>query len=380
MLLDDITVFVCVLLLLLMVWSLLSDTFFAKVDVCGGDGDAGKPCGPVSVIIVSDNNAAELAANLPVYLSQDYQSGYEVIVVVDRDEDGTSDVLKTFADNPLLYTTFVPDSSRYMNRRKLAITLGVKAAKNECILLADATARPASSHWIERMSSACREGVGMVLGYSDFAEGTGCFKRFYRFHRTYSLFHEAQSGQAYSLLGCNLMFRKSMFMAGNGFLGNLKYLRGEFEFMVNKYSDVAGVSIETSRDSYIVENVPSLKKWHDMNVFHVETRRHLANGFRHRAAFVSDMLSLHVCMLVSVVMAVWSAIVSRWVILPVAVLVFIVPLLSRTLTAKRAIKSFGVHVPLWRVVPMEIHLVWHNIKYVFLHKFSDKYDFISHKS
>lgn len=383
MLLDNIAVFVCVLLLLLAVWSLLSDTFFAKVDVADVDGVPGESAGSVSsvsVVVVSDNNASELATNLPVYLSQDYPAGYEVIVVVDRDEDGTGDVLKTFAGNPLLYTTFVPDSSRYMSRRKLAVTLGVKAAKNEWILLADAAARPASPQWIARMTASCRDGVDMVMGYSCFADETCDFKKLYRFHRAYSLLHEAQSGRAYGLVGCNLMFRKSMFMDGNGFLGNLKYLRGEYEFMVNKYSDGGNVAVEASRDSYIVENAPSPKKWHDMNVFHVETRRHLDGGFRHGAAFVSDMLSLYVCLLASVAATVWAALVSRWLILPLAVLALVVPVLSRTLKAKRAMRDFGLHIPLWKVVPIEMGIAWHNLRYVFLHKFSDKHDFISHKS
>ena len=137
MIFDTVTIVICAVLVVLALLSSFLDTFLRKVRA-GGDGPSGPatPCRPVSVIVVADNNAEDLRANLDSLLSQDYEPGYEVIVVVDKDEDGTGDFLKAYGKRPNLYTTFVPDSSRYMSRRKLAITLGVKAAKNELILLA----------------------------------------------------------------------------------------------------------------------------------------------------------------------------------------------------------------------------------------------------
>lgn len=56
--------------------------------------DSAENLKPVSVVIISDNNSVELDNNLKYFLSQDYSAGYEIIVVVSRDEDGTADVLK----------------------------------------------------------------------------------------------------------------------------------------------------------------------------------------------------------------------------------------------------------------------------------------------
>ena len=114
-------------MVLLAVMSLLADTFFKKIPTDEGKVETGQGR-PVSVIVISDNNARELQSGLQAFLSQDYPAGYEVIVVVDKDEDGTGDVLKAYGNVENLYATFVPDSSRYMSRRKLAVTLGVKAA------------------------------------------------------------------------------------------------------------------------------------------------------------------------------------------------------------------------------------------------------------
>lgn len=381
MIFDTITIVICAVLVVLALLSSLLDTLFRRIRV-DDSGTAGPetPCCPVSVIVVADNNAEELRSNLDSFLSQDYAPGYEVIVVVDKDEDGTGDILKSYAGRSNLYTTFVPDSSRYMSRRKLAITLGVKAAKNECILLTDATCRPLSDKWISVMASRLCDGKDIVLGYSNYPEDAGYFKMFFRFHREYALFHEATVGTAYGLAGNNIMFRKSVFMAGNGFQGNLKYLRGEYDFLVNKYATPVNVAVETGHDGQVADFSLSKKEWHNRNLFYRETRRHLSRSFIHRSVFNLDMLSLHICLLLSLCSAAYAAVTQWWLLLPFSAVALFVPVVVRMLNARRAMRCFGTEVPLWMVFPFELHLVWHNMRYAISYKFTDKYEFISHKS
>lgn len=376
---DGITIGICACLALLAVISLLADTFSKKIPTCEDKIETGQGR-PVSVIVISDNNARELQSGLQAFLSQDYPAGYEVIVVVDKDEDGTGDVLKAYGNVENLYTTFVPDSSRYMSRRKLAVTLGVKAAKHELVILTDATCRPLSSKWIGTMVSSCTNGVDMVLGYSNYEEGIEHSKMFFRFHREYALFREAVFGTAYGMAGNNLMFKKSMFMSGNGFQGNLKYLRGEYDFLVNKYASKGNVAVAVNADAYVVETVPSKKAWHDRNVFYVETRKHLRRSFRHRMNFCIDMFSLHACFLASLGSMLFAVVSSRWIVLVLSILALCVMFFSRIYHAKHAMRVFNVSVPLWKVVPFELGIVWHDLKYMIIHKFADKYEFISHKS
>ena len=379
MFVDSVTLIVCAVLLVLAVLSVLFDTFFRKLSA-GGLGGGGCDKRPVSVIVVADNNARELGSNLPAFLSQDYPEGYEVIVVVVKDEDGTGDVLKAFKGVPNLYTTFVPETSRYMSVRKLAVTLGVKAAKNEWVLLTDATCYPVSDKWIDCMSSYCGGNVNMVIGYGNYSDETGFFKMFCRFHREYALLQEACSGMAYGTAGNNLMFRKSMFMTGNGFQGNLKYLRGEYDFLVNKYAGQGNVAVALSHDGYIVEKAPSRKEWHNRNLFYVETRRHLSRSLKHRLRFNLDMFFLYSCLLCGMGVAVFAAIAAYWTVLVISCVSVVAPLLQRTFNAKRAMSAFLPGMPLWKVVPFELCLVWHNLRYAFAYVFSNKYDFISHKS
>lgn len=381
MIFDTVTIVICAVLVVLALLSSFLDTFFRKVRA-GGDGPSGPatPCRPVSVIVVADNNAEDLRANLDPLLSQDYEPGYEVIVVVDKDEDGTGDFLKAYGKRPNLYTTFVPDSSRYMSRRKLAITLGVKAAKNELILLTDATCRPVSDKWISVMASRLDEGTDIVMGYSNYIHETGLFKVFYRFHCEYSNFREACNGAAYGMAGNNIMFRKDVFMAGNGFQGNLKYLRGEYGFLVNKYAGHGNAAVETSCEGHVEDRVPTRKEWRSVNLFYRETRRHLDRSFSHRLAFNLDMLSLYAGLVAGAGSAVYAVLTQMWLMLPFSAVALFLPVVVRLLNARRAMRLFGESVPLWKVFPFELRLVWQNLRYAISYRFTDKYEFTSHKS
>lgn len=381
MIFDTVTIIICAVLVVLALLSSFLDTFFRKVRA-GGDGPSGPatPCRPVSVIVVADNNAEDLRDNLDSLLSQDYEPGYEVIVVVDKDEDGTGDFLKAYGKRPNLYTTFVPDSSRYMSRRKLAITLGVKAAKNELILLTDATCRPVSDKWISVMASRLDEGTDIVMGYSNYIHEAGLFKVFYRFHCEYSNFREACNGAAYGMAGNNIMFRKDVFMAGNGFQGNLKYLRGEYGFLVNKYAGHGNAAVETSCEGRVEDRVPTRKEWHSVNLFYRETRRHLDRSFSHRLAFNLDMLSLYAGLVAGAGSAVYAVLTQMWLMLPFSAVALFLPVVVRLLNARRAMRLFGENVPLWKVFPFELRLVWHNLRYAISYRFTDKYEFTSHKS
>lgn len=381
MIFDTVTIVICAVLVVLALLSSFLDTFFRKVRA-GGDGPSGPAtsCRPVSVIVVADNNAEDLRANLDSLLSQDYEPGYEVIVVVDKDEDGTGDFLKAYGKRPNLYTTFVPDSSRYMSRRKLAITLGVKAAKNELILLTDATCRPVSDKWISVMASRLDEGTDIVMGYSNYIHEAGLFKVFYRFHCEYSNFREACNGAAYGMAGNNIMFRKDVFMAGNGFQGNLKYLRGEYVFLVNKYAGQGNAAVETSCEGRVEDRVPTRKEWHSVNLFYRETRRHLDRSFSHRLAFNLDMLSLYAGLVAGAGSAVYAVLTQMWLMLPFSAVALFLPVVVRLLNARRAMRLFGESVPLWKVFPFELRLVWHNLRYAISYRFTDKYEFTSHKS
>ncbi|MCD8290291.1 MAG: glycosyltransferase [Prevotella sp.] len=373
---NQLALIICAVLIVLALFSCFADSFFRKIHE---NEYRNEQLQPVSVIIVSDNNALELKENLPAFFSQDYPQGFEVIVVVCKDEDGTEDILKTFGEHENLHVTFVPTSAKYMSTHKLAITLGVKAANNEWVLLTDADCRPVSDKWIATMASNCASDRTLVFGYSNFDKYTGNFKRFFRLHNEYRNMCQASKSYGYGMFGSNLMFRKSVFMDEKGFQGNLKYTRGEYYFLVNKYGDEDVIAVDLTPDGFVEEEKPTKKQWRNKNMFYMETRKHLNHRLRYRFVFNLDMLSFHLCLWLSIAAIVYSAISLNLLILVVAALAFIVPLIVRTVTACRIFRLFNANIPMICIIPFELHLIFHNLKYKLKYKFSDKTDFICHK-
>ena len=144
MIIDTITIIVCSVLLLLAVAASLCNPLLRKLAATPTaeeehDGEDNTTGPRLSVIMTVHDQARELEEHLSVILSQDYAPGYELIVVDESSTDDTEDVLNRMKRNcPHLYTTFIPESSHYLSRRKLALTLGVKAAKNEWLIFTEA--------------------------------------------------------------------------------------------------------------------------------------------------------------------------------------------------------------------------------------------------
>ncbi len=83
------------------------------------ESSAEEPSVPITVLITAHGNLQELERNLPMFLRQQYAADYQVIVVCQSTDGETQDYLKCMAaENPHLYYTYIPESSRYMSRKK----------------------------------------------------------------------------------------------------------------------------------------------------------------------------------------------------------------------------------------------------------------------
>ena len=167
-----------------------------------------------SVIMAVYEKARELEENLPDFLTQAYEPGYEVIVVDESSTDDTEDVLKLFKQNyPQLYSTFLPKPNRNITRRRLALSIGVKAAKNEWVIFTDINAKPTSLDWLKELADSIDGSSKVILGYFR-KKGT-------QLH----IFDEVWEA--------NRQIRKAERKRADGHEGKrLKYLRGKYDFIV----------------------------------------------------------------------------------------------------------------------------------------------------
>ena len=332
----------------------------------------------ISILLTPTDNAEVVSENLSLYLNQDYPSDFQVIVVAPEKDKETEDVLKQHT-NERLYFTFIPDSSRYMSKKKLAITLGVKAAKYNWIAMADIFCKPSSENWLKTLADGISEKTDLIVGSTQYDEGTTDFKKFERFLTAQYLLREYAFKTPYRCEDNALMFKKDMFLNNEGFRGNLKYIRGEFDFIVNKYALKGNLTYIDNEEGTLIEPAPTDKMYRDKHLFYMEDRKHLERSTKHRLIFNIDQWALHLNYIALLAGGTFAGITKNWIILGAAVLALLLTLSIRILIFYKRSKLLGVDIPLWKIIFYEIRIIWHNIKFMIMYRRADKYDFISHK-
>ncbi len=235
---------------------------------------------PVSILVCARNELENLKILLPKLLKQAY-SRFEIIIVDDRSDDGTYDFLKeekSRSDNlKLVRIDFVPD---HIHPKKYAITLGIKAASNDLVILTDADCEPASIHWVKSMTGQFKTDTNFVLGFSYYRTERGILNKLIRYETmlTGSLYlSAAMGGNPYMGVGRNLGYRKSFFLSVKGFFNEGKTVGGDDDLLVNKHARGNTTSVMINEDS-LVYSIPK-KTW---NAFYVQKKRHLSAGKRYR--------------------------------------------------------------------------------------------------
>lgn len=382
---DTPTLVVGGVLLVLAILSLLLSPFFKAVrplqatdeaDAADAvDDSSGRP--GISILLTPHDNAEQLARNLEVYLGQDYPD-FEVIVVMWRGDHETEDVLKRYANTQRLYTTYIPDSSRYMPREKLAVTLGVKAAKNEWLVLADIACRPDSSQWLSTLAEHAGKQINLVLTHTRYTPETSSFRRFERLYKELYQAKEIVGGRAYRANGGCLMFRKSEFMQGEGYRGNLKYLRGEYDFLVNKYARTDSVAFVLNPLGWLTEDEPSTKHWRNGQLFYCENRQHLEGGARHRGLYNLHQSLLHLTLWSQLLAIAFSAYTCHWLLLGWSVLCLLLFVVVRSVMAHGVFAAWSEPMSAFLFFK-ELRLIWFALGMKNRYRRSNKNDFISHK-
>lgn len=333
----------------------------------------------ISILITAHDNALELDNHLPTLLSQDYPGIFEVIVVAEKGDGSTEDVLKRYLNNRKLYYTFIPDSSRYMSRKKLMITLGVKAARYEWILLTEASSTPLSDTWLKTFAKNMTDDTNLVLGYSNYAKEAPAYYRFEQLRNACYCLNKAKGGIAYRTNSNNVAFKKEEFINKGGYRGNLQFLRGEYDFLVNKYAKREQAAVETDINSWVVDAKPSKKAWRQLHANYLCVRQQLRRNKRFRLIYNFDHCLFHLNYLAILLALVFSILTSRWILTGVAAILLILTIVIRSRMAKKVLKRSKTEIPIWKVVPYEISILWKTIKYFFWYLRTDKTEFSSHK-
>lgn len=215
----------------------------------------------LSVIVTAGDDAWNLPVLLPQILEQDYPAPLEVIMVEDGDSHATEAVVsKLQTIYPNLYMTFAPLRSRNLSRKKLSLTLGIKAARYDCLVFTCGTCRVASPLWLRSMARHFIEGRRCVIGYSaprpvdsvDPADDKHRRTRSFDIIRTaVEYLSAAVGGKPYRGDGCNLAYTRDLFYSVKGFAGSLNYVNGDDDIFISNVANSDNCAVELSLDARV---------------------------------------------------------------------------------------------------------------------------------
>jgi glycosyltransferase involved in cell wall biosynthesis len=234
---------------------------------------------PVSVIICARDEAARLVTHLPGALVQTYPSTHEVIVVNHNSQDDTRFLLdefkKTFKG---LHIVNLEHEAIGIPGKKYPLSMGIKEARYEIVLLTDADCIPASEFWMQKMQDGYDNGIEVVLGYGAYKRAPGVLNkiiRFDTFHTALQYLSYALAGQPYMGVGRNLSYKKDVFLRNKGFSAINHVPGGDDDLFINKVATSHNTAIVIDKDTFTLSDPKkNFGEWFRQKARHYSTAKY----------------------------------------------------------------------------------------------------------
>lgn len=234
---------------------------------------------PISVIICARDEAAKLVTHLPGALVQTYPSTHEVIVVNHNSQDDTRFLLdefkKTFKG---LHIVNLEQEAIGIPGKKYPLSMGIKEAMYEIVLLTDADCVPASEFWMQKMQDGYCNGIEVVLGYSPYNKKPGFLNkiiRFDTFHTALQYLSYALAGIPYMGVGRNLSYKKELFFRNKGFSAINHLPGGDDDLFINKIANKLNTNIVVDPDTFTIsEPKKTFGEWFRQKTRHYSTAKY----------------------------------------------------------------------------------------------------------
>ena len=218
------------------------------------------PLPGLSVIVLTDGCDSDALANVvPAIMEQNYPD-FEVIVVnTDKSEAVDDELMRMQIAYPKLRSTFIPISSTNVSKRKLGITLGVKAATRDIVVITSAKCMPQSPLWLRAMGRHFDDYTDVVIGFAHncHADDTAAGHRY----RAYDQTIDASRYLAAAIHGCtyranayNVAYKRTSFFKMRGFASTLNLKYGDDDIFISQMADGDNVAVELSPESILEEH------------------------------------------------------------------------------------------------------------------------------
>lgn len=234
---------------------------------------------PVSVVICAKNEYDNLMNNLPKILKQDYPN-FEIVVVNDGSDDETEFLLQDFcvANDNIAVVNFRKNFN-FFKGKKFPLSLGIRSAKHDLVILTDADCYPVSDQWLKSMVKVYKSSqTEIVLGYGGYEKRPTFINKLIRFetmHIAMQYMGMTLCGLPYMGIGRNLSYRRGMFYRNHGFIYQYKIVSGDDDLFVNRVGKGSNTTIAVDSDSF-TRSIPktTFGKWIRQKTRHFSTSKH----------------------------------------------------------------------------------------------------------
>ncbi len=277
---------------------------------------------PVSVVLTAHNDVSWLKENLVYLLEQDYPN-FEVVVVDYLSQDDTPFVLKLLKDYyPHLKIVPFKEDVNLFQGKKYPLSIGIKSAKNDILLLADPDCTPKNMQWLRGMVKGyLKKDTQIVLGFCGLNRTKtllGALQQYDNLAYSSHYLGCALLGHPYTGSGRNLSYRRSFFFKRGAFINHYSVAGGSDDLFVYQNATRNNTAISISGDACLrTEPKKRFSEWHKLRLSRVSTRNWHSVGGR----MMEDLLPISVLLFYS--MAVLLALCGGmpWGALLVAVVV-----------------------------------------------------------
>jgi glycosyltransferase involved in cell wall biosynthesis len=231
----------------------------------------------VTVMIAAHNEFQNLKVLIPKLFEQDY-AAFDVMIVNDRSTDRTKRLLEEYMEiYPRLRSVTIKYTPAHVTAKKYALTLGIKVAKNDVILLTDADCLPDTDQWIRKMTEPVRtQGKTFAIGFSGYEIKKGFLNSWIQFETLLTALFYMSFGlwnRPFMGVGRNLCYRKSFFMEVKAFKGLWHIQGGDDDLFINQYATGRNTAILVDPEA----NTTSKPKETRAEYF-LQKKRHLHAG------------------------------------------------------------------------------------------------------
>ena len=299
----------------------------------------------VSVIVYAQNDAENLVKYMPKILNQAYPE-FEVIVVNDDSTDDSKDILSVLETQyKNLYHTYVPEGSRNLSHKKLALTLGIKAARYDIVVFTNANCDPRNNEWLATIARNFVPGIDIVLGYTAIER-----KEKEKFSFWYCSYDQllfsirylsfALINRPYMGVSSNMAYRKELFFKQKGYSKYLNLQRGEDDLFINQIVTKTNTRVETDFNATMrIQPVYRYKDWKEEKISYMATARFYRGAQRYLSGFETfSRLLFYVACMAGIVFGILN---FHWLVAGIALLIWLLRYITQAIVINRTAKEMG---------------------------------------